>query len=150
MWQVEDKFRVIIGGNTYINVPNIVVYKGQPLFVLRRRESDSQLGIDFDIFEKSGNRIATVRGNRIVQGNEDDYVIVREANRYTVTEKATGREICDIRRRAEARHSELEVSVKLYTADGFLFDATPEETNLPGLTLRGNVFENSAAGIAIG
>ncbi len=37
MWQVEDKFRVIIGGNTYINIPNIIVYKGQPLFVLKRR-----------------------------------------------------------------------------------------------------------------
>jgi len=149
MWEIEDKFRVIIGGNTYINTPNIVVYKGQPLFVLKRRESDGQLGIDFDIFDKGGNRIATARGNRIVQGNEDDYEIVREANRYTVTERAGGRVICDIRRRSEAKHSELEVSVTLYTSDGFLFDATPEQTNLRGFTLRGNVFENLGAGIAI-
>jgi hypothetical protein len=76
MWIVEDKFRVIIGGNTYINTPNIVVCKGQPLFVLKRRESDGQLGIDFDIFSKNGDRIATVRGNRIVQGNEENYDIV--------------------------------------------------------------------------
>jgi hypothetical protein len=149
MWQVEDKFRVIIGGNTYINTPNIIVYKGEPLFVLKRRESDGQLGIDFKIFDNNGNRVATVRGNRIVQGNEDNYEIIREANRYTVTDKMTGKVICDIRRRSEAPHSELEVSVKLFANDGFLIDATPVETNIAGNILRGNVFEGGAAGISI-
>jgi len=149
MWHVEDKFRVIIGGNTYINVPNIVVHQGTPLFILKRRESDDQLGIDFDMFDKGGTRIATVRGNRIVQGNEDDYQIIREADRYAVVEKATGKVLCDIRRRSQSPHTELEVSVELYTSDGFLFMATPDETNIKGITLRGNVFENLNAAIVI-
>jgi hypothetical protein len=149
MWHVEDKFRVIIGGNTYINIPNIVVYKGESLFTLKRREKDGQLGIDFDIFDKKGHRIATMRGNRIVQGNEDDYEMIRELDRYAVVEKSSGRVICDIRRRAEAPHSELEVSVELYTKDGFLFKANPEETNIGGITLRGNVFSDLNAGIVI-
>ena len=81
MWHLEDNFRVIIGGNTYINVPNIIVYQEKPLFTLKRREKDGQLGIDFDIFDKNGARIATIRRNRIVQGNEDDYQMIREPYR---------------------------------------------------------------------
>ena len=149
MWHVEDRFRAIIGGNTYVNVANLVVYRGTSLFTLKRRKSDGQLGIDFDVFDKSGARIATVRGNRIVQGNEDDYEIIREADRYAVVEKATGKVICDIRRRSQAPESELEVSVELYTPEGFLFKATPKETNIKGIALRGNVFENLGAGIVI-
>ncbi len=107
------------------------------------------MGIDFDIFDNKGDRVATVRGNRIVQGNENNYEIVREENQYTVTDKMTRQTICDIRKRSKAKHSELEVSVKLYTSDGFLFDATPQMTNIAGIKLRGNVFENLAAGIVI-
>jgi hypothetical protein len=150
MWYVEDRFRVIIGGNTYINTPNIVVYKGKPLFVIKRSARDGLLGIDFDVLDKNGNRIATVRRGVVVQGNEDDYEISKGMDRYTVIERATGRVICDIRKRAEAPRAELEVSVKLYTPDGFLFDATAEETNLPGVKLRGNVIADCAAGIVIG
>ena len=149
MWHVEDSFRVIIGGNTYINVTNLVVYKGTSLFTLKRRESDGQLGIDFDVFDRHGARVATVRANRIVQGNEEDYEIVREPDRYAVIEKATANVICEIRRRSQAPRSELEVSVELYTPEGFLFKATPDETNIKGVTLRGNVFENLNAGIVI-
>ncbi len=146
MWKVEDRFRVIIGGNTYVNTPNIVVYKSKPLFILKRRESDGQLGIDFDVFNDQGRRVATVRRNQIVQGDENHYQIVRELDRYAVIEKVTQRVICDIRKRAQAAHSELEVSVELYTEDGFLFKATPEETNIEGITLRGNVFSDLTVG----
>lgn len=85
----------------------------------------------------------------MVQGNREDYEITEEMDRYTVTEKASGRLICDIRKRAESPNAELEVSVKLYTEDGFLFDANPEETNLPGIKLRGNVFQDCTAAIVI-
>ncbi len=149
MWYIEDKFRVIIGGNTYINTPNIVVYKGKPLFVIKRGDRDGLLGIDFDVFDKKGKRVATVRNGVVVQGNKEDYVITETMDRYTVTEKASGRLICDIRKRAEAPNAELWVSVKLFTEDGFLFDANPEETNLLGGKIRGCVFENCGAGIVI-
>ena len=136
MWYMEDKFRVIIGGNTYINTPNILVYKGKPLFLIKRSDRDGLLGIDFDIFDKNGKRVATIRKGVVVQGNKEDYDIMEGMDRYIVTEKASGRIICEIRKRAEAPNAEFEVSVKLYTPDGFLFDASPEETNLPGIKLR--------------
>ena len=117
--------------------------------MLKRSASDGLLGIDFDIFGQDGNRVATVRRGVIVQGNEKDYEIQKGMDRYAVTEKATGRVVCDIRKRSEAGNAELEVSVKLYTADGFLIDATPEETNIGGTTFRNNTFANCRAAIAI-
>ena len=149
MWQVENKFKVIIGGNTYIDTPNIVVYKGVSLFTIKRSE-DGLLGIDFDLYDKQGKRAATVRKNIIVQGNESEYTITTGMDRYTLTKNKTGEIICDIKKRTQATQSEIEVSVKLYTPDGFLFDATPTRTNTPGIKMSGNIFSNCGAGIAIG
>lgn len=149
MWQVEERFHVRLGGNTYINTPNLVVYKETPLFVIKRSDSDGLLGIDFDIFDAQGKRVATIRRGMIVQGDKNNYELYEGANRFTVTEKASGRMLCEIKKRREASPAELDVWVKLYTPDGFLFDASPNETNLGGIKLRGNTFEDCEVGIRI-
>jgi hypothetical protein len=149
MWTVEDRFSVKLGGNTYINTPNLVVYKGEPLFRVYRSESDGILGIDFDVFDASGTRVATFRKSIVVQGDSDNYVIKSGHEEYEVTDKASGQLIAKVRRRG-AEGAEMEVSVRLYTPDGFLFDATPTQTNIGGVMMTGNVFESCGAGIAIG
>ncbi|MHC1698829.1 MAG: hypothetical protein AB9919_12365 [Geobacteraceae bacterium] len=150
MWQVENEFKVIIGGNTYINTPKIVDYKGTSLFTIRRGD-DGLLGIDFDIFDKQGKRVATVRKGVIVHGNQNEYTITAGMDRYTLTENKTNTVICDIKKRSQVASAELEVSVKLFTPDGFLFDATPTGTNLPGgNSISGCTFTNCGAGIGIG
>jgi len=149
MWKIEDKFKVIIGGNTYIDIPNLVVYKNQPLFTIKRRESDGLLGVDIDVFDKGGERVATVRGGNIVQGNKEDYEIRSEMHHHSVIEKTSGRVICDIRRKTEAPDAELEISVLLYTPDGFLFEATPEKTNLRGVRMVDCTIEKCDYGIVI-
>jgi hypothetical protein len=149
MWTVEDRFSVKLGGNTYINTPNLVVYKGEPLFRVYRSESDGILGIDFDVFDASGTRVATFRKSIVVQGDSDNYVIKSGHEEYEVTDKASGQLIAKVRRRG-AEGAEMEVSVRLYTPDGFLLDATPTQTNIGGVMMTGNVFENCGAGIAIG
>jgi hypothetical protein len=60
MWNIESEFSVKLGGNTYINTPNLVVYKGQSLFKIYRSESEGILGIDFDVFNSQKRRVATV------------------------------------------------------------------------------------------
>jgi len=150
MWYTEDEFKVKIGGTTYINVPNIVVCKGVSLFKIIRSDSDGLIGIDFDIYDENGKKVATIRRGRIVKGNDDDYDIVTAHDHYTITEKSTGKMICDIKKRQMANNVELEVSVHLYTPDGFLFDATPEQTNLPGgNVISGGVMKNCENGIVI-
>ncbi|TAK97114.1 hypothetical protein EPO05_00085 [Patescibacteria group bacterium] len=149
MWQIENEFKVIIGGNTYINTPNILVYKGTSLFTIRRSD-DGLLGIDFDVYDKQGKRAATIKKGVIVQGNQSEYTITTGMDRYTLTENKTGAVICDIKKRSQAVNAELEVSVKLYTPDGFLFDATPTKTNIGGMQMTGCVMSNCGAGIVIG
>ena len=36
MWKLESEFSVRLGGNTYINTPNLIVYKGTSIFRIRR------------------------------------------------------------------------------------------------------------------
>jgi hypothetical protein len=148
MWKVEEKFSVKLGGNTYINTPNLVSYKGEPLFRVYRSESDGMLGIDFDVYDSSGQRVATFRKGIVVQGDGDNYNIESGHEEYRVIEKSTGRQIASVKRRG-AQDVEMEVSVRLYTPDGFLFDATPTSTNIETSMFAGCVFENCGAGIGI-
>ena len=148
MWQIENKFKVRIGGNTYIDTANIIVYKGKPLFSLRRHE-DGYLGIDFEIYDAEGSLVATVKRNEIYLGNKDDYQIDGTYNSYTLTEVASGNVLCQIKKRGEAHPAELEVSVQLYTPSGFLFNASPDTTNFGGIQMTDCTFVGGAAAIAI-
>lgn len=151
-FQITDKFRIQLGGNIYINMQELVKYKDQRLFTLKRHE-DGYLGIYFELYDQHGTHVASVKRNQLYFTKEADHDLYEEhgsKDRYTLIEKATGRTIVDIRKRAEAKPDELDVSVKLFTPDGFLFDASPTQTNLPGNNvLIGNVFANGGTGIQI-
>ena len=148
-WRVEEKFKVKIGGNTYINTPNLILYGEEPLFKIYRSTSDGLLGIDFDIYEENGNKVATIRKGMIVDGNEDAYTIVRSYDHYTITENSSGGIICDLKKREKAGEVELELNVKMYTRTGFLFIATPTGTNIGTNLISGNVISDSRVGIFI-
>jgi hypothetical protein len=148
MWKIEKEFSVKLGGNTYINTPNLIVYKGEPLFKLYRSDSDGMLGIDFDLFDKSGKRIATIRKGIVVQGDTKSHKIESSHEEYKVIEKDTQKVIAAVKRRG-TEGAELEVTVCLHTSDGFLIDATPTKTNIGGMTMTGCVMKDCAAGIAI-
>lgn len=148
MWTIETEFVVKLGGNTYINTPNLVVYKGKSLFRVYRSESDGVLGIDFDVYNPQKKRIATVRKNVVVQGDANNYDIKTGHDEYSVTEKSSGRLIASVKR-IGTKGAELEVTVHLYTPDGFLFDATPTHTKAGGMTMTGCTIKNCGAGISI-
>ncbi|MEZ4970468.1 MAG: hypothetical protein R2814_12585 [Flavobacteriaceae bacterium] len=149
MWYKEDNFKVKIGGNYYIDTPNIIVYKGESLFSIVRAESTELLGINFVIHNNSGSKIATVKQGRIYEGDKDLYTVHIAQDSYTLIEKESGRTICDIKKRKLAEQSELEVTVNMYTKDGFLIEATPTGTNIGTSTIQGSTFKNCGAGIAI-
>jgi hypothetical protein len=149
MWEIAENFKVKLGGNFYINTPVLVAFKGTPLFTLKRHDDNGYLGIYFEIYNAKGEHIASVKRNEIYYGDKTAYEINGSMTRYIFSEKASGRVICDIKRYQAALPAELDVSVQLYTPSGFLFDATPEGTNLPGLyVVRNCTIENLAIGIA--
>ena len=148
MWNIETEFAVKLGGITYINTPNLVVFKGKPLFRIYRSESEGILGIDFDIYDSHKNRVATIRKSIVVQGDSDKYSIKTGHDEYSVIEKDSGRLIASVKRRG-VKGAELEVAVHLYTPEGFLFEATPTHTNVGSTTIIGGTIKDSGAGIVI-
>ena len=149
MWEVENQFIVKIGSNTYINVPEIIVYDDKPLFKIVRAKNTRLLGVDFDIYDKKGDKVATVRRGMIVQGDENNYIIRKDFDHFTVKEKSSGRMICEIKKRDNAGDAELELNVHMYTKDGFLLKATPTETNARNVTLINVTIKNRQHGLTI-
>ena len=94
MWAVEDHFRVVIGGNTYIGVPNLVAYKGQTLFTMKRADN-GELGIYFELYDANGAHIASVKRNQIYPsaGQKELYSIEGTADEFVWMEfgKISGR-----------------------------------------------------------
>ncbi len=149
MWKVEKRFHVRLGGNTYVNVPNLISYKGQPLFTFKRHEETEYLGIYFDIYDAQGRHSAAVKRNEIYFGDKDKYKIDGSHNRYIFSERDSNRVICDIKKREDAHPAELEVAVNLYTPSGFFLEATPEQTNLGGIVMIDNLIMDCPNGILI-
>ena len=149
-WKVPQHFKVMIGGNTYIDCPTIIDYKGQTVFELRRSDTDGFLAINFDIYAQDGSKIATVRNGQFVAPQPSGYVIEGSHDHYLLIEKATGRRICGIKLREKARDdAELDVSVEMYMPDGKLIKFSPTETNLGGIIMKGNTFQACGAAIKI-
>ena len=149
MWQVENNFSIRIGSNHYINVANLVEYKGESLFTVRRRESDGLLGVDVDIYNAKRERVATIRHGNVVSGDKENYEIRLEPHHYTITEKETGRCVCELKRREAVSGTELDLSLDLYTPSGFHFLATPTQTNVGGINMSNCTFKGGRTGISV-
>jgi hypothetical protein len=150
-FQVEDHYHVIIGSNTFIDNEHLITYKGEPLLTLKRHEN-GYLGIYLDLYNKNGQKIASVKRNELYFDKKTDktsYEQTGSASRYTLTDKRTGETVIDIKKREEAKPAELEISINLYTPDGFLIQATPTSTNLGGNKIINCTFQGNFTAIAI-
>lgn len=106
------------------------------------------LGIDFDVYDQCGKRIAVFAKNVVVNGDAATYEISSSHDTYAVKERSSGRVIASVQRRG-VNGAELDVHVRMYLPNGFLLDAGPQATNLGGAVFNGNVFKDCGAGIAI-
>lgn len=149
MWEVENNFIVKVGSNTYINVPEIIVYDNEPLFKIVRADNTRLLGVDFDIYDENGDKVATIRRGMIVQGDTDNYIIRKDYDHFTIKEISSGRMICEILKRDKAGDAELELNVHMYTKDGFLLKATPSGTNAKNVIMQNCTFKNIRCGLSI-
>lgn len=153
-WYVEDKFVVVLGGNAFVNTPNLIFYRGASIFKIERNVDSGYLGISFKIFDETGTKLATIGQNRLFENKRykgaKSIVLEGGVHDYTVIEKPSGRLICNIKQKEAAKPEELNVSVNLYMPDGFLLQANPGSINLPSaLTLSNNAFHGLGCGIAI-
>jgi hypothetical protein len=148
-WQLPEHFKVLIGGNTYIDCPTIIDYKGKSVFELRRSDSDGFLAINFDVYAKDGSKALTVRNAQFVDFSPA-YRTDDSKDHFRLIETATGRRVCEVRLREKASgDAELEVSAAMYMPDGKLIRFDPTETNLGGIRMTGSTFTADQAAIAI-
>lgn len=149
-WIIESEYVIKLGGNYFQNCEHILTYDDEPVFTIKRRENDSRLGVDFEIRDEQGHRVATVRGGNVVQRDVNAYDVHHGAERQRMTEKTTGRVVYEIDKCPDERHVELALTVTMYLPDGFLLKADPDKINVAGMLVTGNVIRGCWAGIAIG
>jgi hypothetical protein len=149
MWLKEDKFTVQLGGNKYINTPVIISFRGEPLFTLYRNQG-GDLGIDFEIYNASRQKIAAVKKNNIYPHKDHKPSLSLDGtdDSLRLIDKDTGKVIAEIKKR-QAATEELDVSVTTFLPDGVLLIADPNGTNLGGTQISGCAFEGMNAAIAI-
>ena len=152
MWLKEAEFRLLMGGNVFVNMRSVFDYEGEPLFTIHRREDDGQLSIDFDVFDEAGKRVASVRRNNIHVGDGSVYEVTRDSERITLDNKQTGARIVEIIK-LSTKPTELEVYVKTFLPNGYLLECSPSSFNIDGngspvkrgIQLTNNVFVGGCA-----
>ncbi len=152
-WQVDRSFRVVLGGNTFVDTPNLVEYDGESLFSLERNDESGYLAVSFKIYDESKAKIATIGRNRVFMNKKyrgpKTFAIEGGVHDWVLREKPSDSLICAIKQKEAASPAELDLSVNLYTPDGLFFSATPDSINLGGLKMTGNVLVGCRAGIVI-
>jgi len=128
--KVRENFVVRVGGNEYTDTPNLLACKGEPVLSIRREAKSGELEVSLDIYDEKGREKAVVRNAKLVKGSKDAFDIRITDNSFTVFDNKAERAVCEIRRRANARDMDLDVSLLLHTPEGFLVHANPDQTNL--------------------
>jgi hypothetical protein len=143
-WEIEEKYVVVIGGNGFQNIKDLVVYRGAAVFTIERNVDSRYLAISFKIFDEDGHKIATIGQNRLFPNKkykgDREISLEGEVHNFTVIEKPSGRMICNIRQKEKAVPAELDLSLNLYMPDGFLLSATPDGISIPGAVIKGSSF----------
>jgi len=128
--KVQEHFIVRLGGNDYLDTPNLIVCKGEPILRLTRDETDDELNVQAEIFDEKGARKAVVSGTELLEGDPRSVDIRSTENNYSIRDRSTDRVVCEIRRRAGKQKMDLDVSVLMHTPDGFLIHANPAQSNV--------------------
>lgn len=127
--KVDKDFVVRIGGNEFADTPTLLAAKGEPVLTVRRADS-GELAVELDIYNDKGKAVARVREDKLASGDPDVFEVRVTDNRFTVLDRKKDRVVCEIRRRANARDMDLDVSLLAHLPDGFLVHANPDQTNL--------------------
>jgi hypothetical protein len=127
--KVQEHFVVRLGGNDYLDTPNLIVYQGEPVLKVTRDKSNDELTVEAEIFDAEGHRKARIRGDRQVDGDPGAVDIHSTATSYTIRDRSNDRVVCEIRRRAGQQKMDVDVSVLMHMPDGSLIHANPAQSN---------------------
>lgn len=130
MMKVQEHFIVRLGGNDYLDTPNLIVCKGHPILTLTRDEKSDELRVEAKIFDSTGRKKAVISDTKLLEGDPEAVDVRSTESNYTIRDKSSDRTVCEIRRRAGKQKEDLDVSVLMHTPEGFLIHANPLQSNV--------------------
>ncbi len=151
MAQSGNECPVKIGSSYYLNCKHIISFKDQDVFTVNYA-NDSEIKINFDVFNDKGEKVASVEDSKLKEGNAEFYTIKSTAVEYSFVEKATSRIVCYVKKvqNEETNKCELQIWADMYMPSGFYFQCTPETTNVAFLNgIQGAMFKNSLSAIRL-
>lgn len=128
--EVPENFKTQIAGNYYVNTPNLIVCGEEPILRVDRDDATGRLQVWMTVYDSAGHRTARIEGTKVVDGSGADFRIVMTDKSYLVRERSTGRALCEIRRSAAARQTDIDVFVLTHSPDGFFIHANPKQSNV--------------------
>jgi hypothetical protein len=135
--------KVNLGSNIIDNCDAALVVNGTEVFWLRNRESDGRLISDFDVRDKSGNRIAKVSKNNVVY-NAEGYE-VHHLPRESFIRDSKGRILIRVQ---EIGIDEIRISGEFWI-DGYQVLITDNSLISGGITMSGNIVRGFGKAISI-
>jgi len=139
----ETECAVKLGGSRYVNCENMIVFKSKTVLTIDNWD-DKLISINYNIYSPSGVTLAIIEKGKIKQGNPDLFQLIYDNSEYLLIKKSSQKVICHVKKEMEDGKCEYLMWGNLHMPDGFLFQFTPEQTNVPFLNmLKGSTFKNS-------
>lgn len=146
--KLPENFKTHIAGNFYVNTPRLIVCGDETILRVDREDSSGDLKVRMKVYDSEGHCAAKIEDTRVVEGACEDFRVVMTDRNYVVRERQTGRSLCEIRRSAAARQTDIDVFVLTHSPKGFFIHANPKQSNT-GVEADGNTHSDLDAALIV-
>lgn len=137
-----------IGGATFINCKSVVAF-GEQSVVSLRQNADGSFLLNAEVYNEGGQLVASVYDNLTTSKG---VIITQNSHEILLTDKYTGRKICQFAtvKSADGKRTEVAGTLNLYLPNGRFLQCTPEASNQAVLeTMRGTTVSNKVAALLL-
>jgi len=117
-WIEAERYRAIIGGCYFHNVPRIIELNERPFITIKKNPTTGQIGVDVDIFDVKHSLVAKIRNDKITIGDKEKYQLQKVVARSSVIENESGRILYDFQSLSEDSELDFRLSVITHIVSG--------------------------------
>ncbi|GEM_PF-6905298 len=147
-----DVCAIQIGGNYYINMEHILIYRGTDVCDIKSRHDS--IVVNLTIFDAYGKVKARVVNSGVPEKYQENVTVKYSNESFTLTDAASRHVICHIKKSAEQYRNRclLLVWLDAFLPNGFYLNCNPDSTNSPSMQnikMQDALFENGYAALEI-
>jgi hypothetical protein len=137
--QTDTLTAIKMGSNYYIQCQTLLQVGDERVLYFGEGQ-EHPVNINFTVYSESGRTLATVRNGNLESETPAKWILSTDDMHFTLTDRQTGRIICHVSKAYDdaRKMNVLSLWVDLYLPQGFYFQCTPEETNMPELQFMTN------------